>query len=374
MTRWIGLACALIVLTGATIFLYQVLPEPVPEPTLERARRDDRPPPKMEVVGGTVHNFGELVSNVKGSHTWQFKNVGRGPLEIWLDRTSCSCTVAELKTEEGQPQKRVTIPPGGSAPLELTWEARTWTHVKFGQTATIGTNDPDQPTVDLAIVGRIIAPVTAEPSETVSFSEISAEEPHRQTIAIVSYDRPEVKLTRVLSSKAGLIVAEARPMTPEELRQRKVKSGYHLTVEVKPGLSPGRFTEEVLVETDHPNRPELRLAVVGRTIGPISLDPSGLVMPSVSSRVGASRDLKLTVRGAEPTHFEVASKPEKLRVAIVPDDKPGANGRYRVTVTVPPGTSPGVLVDPIVLKTDHPKMHEVKIPVRIYVSSRSEAG
>ncbi len=70
----------------------------------------------------------------------------------------------------------------------------------------------------------------------------------------------------------------------------------------------------------------------------------------------------------------MASKSEKIRVAIARDDQPGAKGRYRLTVTVPPGTSPGVLDDPIVLRTDHPKVHELQIPVRIYVSSRSEAG
>ena len=44
-------------------------------------------------------------------------------------------------------------------------------------------------------------------------------------------------------------------MTPAELAAAKVKSGYHLTVEVKPGMPLGRFTEELLIETDHPDRP-----------------------------------------------------------------------------------------------------------------------
>jgi Protein of unknown function (DUF1573) len=372
MTRWIGLACALVVLTGAATVVYQVLPEPLPEPTIERLRQSDGPPPKLELIGGKVYEFGALAANTKGSHTWLFKNVGRGPLEVWLEQTSCSCTVAQLKTEEGEPKRMVTIPPGGSIPLEVTWEGRTWG--RFGQSATLGTNDPDNRPVNLSVVGTILAPVEAEPSESITFPEISAEESHRQTVAIVSHDRPDLKLTKLVSSKPGLIVAEAKPMTPEELRRRKVKSGYNVTVEVKPGLSPGRFSEELMVETDHPNRPALKLTVVGRTYGPISVVPSGLLMPSVVSRRGASQDLKLIVRGADRTHFEVASKPEKIRVAIAPEDQPGATGRYRVTVTVPPGTSPGVLDDPIVLKTDHPKIHEVRIPVRIYVSSRSEAG
>ena len=66
-------------------------------------------------------------------------------------------------------------------------------------------------------MGTIIAPVDVQPSETVAFPDISNEEAHRATLAIVSADRPELKLTRIATSRPGLIVAEARPMTPEEL-------------------------------------------------------------------------------------------------------------------------------------------------------------
>jgi Protein of unknown function (DUF1573) len=373
MTRWIGLACALIVLTGAGTFLYQAIPDSVPEPTMELHRRIEGPLPKLELIGAKVHEFGTLAMNVKGSHTWQFKNVGQGPLEVWLEQTSCSCTVAQLKTKEGEPKKTVTIAPGDSVPLEVTWEGRKWAP-RFGQTASVGTNDPDNETVNLTILGKIVAPVEVEPSESVTFPEFSAEESHRQTVVIVSPDRPDLKLTKLVSSKPGIIAAEAKPMTPEELQRRKVKSGYEVTIEIKPGLSPGGFSEELMVETDHPNRPSLKLAIVGRTYGPISVVPSGLVMPSVASRQGASQDLKLIVRGADRPRFEVASKPEKIQVAIAREEKAGAEGLYRITVTVPPGTSPGVLNVPIVLKTDHPKIHEVKIPVQIYISSRSDAG
>ena len=66
--------------------------------------------------------------------------------------------------------------------------------------------------------------------------------------------------------------------------------------------------------------------------------------------------------------------PENLEVSIARDDRPDAPGQYRLRVTVRPGTPPGVLDRPIVLKTDHPKAGEVRIPVSIYVSSRSESS
>ncbi len=81
----------------------------------------------------------------------------------------------------------------------------------------------------------------------------------------------------------------------------------------------------------------------------------------------------MTVRGGKETHFEVVAKPEKIEVAIHRDDATDPKGRYRLTVTVPPGTAPGEVEGTIVLKTDHQYARELKIPVTILIS-RSGAG
>jgi hypothetical protein len=373
MLRWITLVSGLIIAIGAAMFVYEALPEPVPEPTIEPTPRPSGgPPPKLEVVGGRSHQFEDMLVGSKGSHSWEFKNVGAGPLEVWLEETTCSCTVAMLKSAEGGSSKKITIAPGQSAPIEVDWEARK--AGRFGQAATLGTTDPDDRSVILSILGTVLPPVDVRPSESITLPDASTEEARRATLTIVSIDRPELKLTKISSSRPGLIVAEAKPMTPEELARLKVKSGYNLAVEVKPGLPTGRFTEDLLIETDHPRQLSLKVVIAGNTVGPISVVPSRIGMPSVASRAGASQDLALIVRGKGETHFEVVSKSEKLRVAISRDEKPEAKGRYRLTVTVPPGTAPGRVDDPIVLKTDHPKVKELRIPVSIYISTRSEAG
>jgi hypothetical protein len=373
MIRWISLACALIVLTGAATFVYQTLPDAVPEPTIElHGRKDSGPPPRLELVGDPFHNFGTMAMDVKGSHTWEFKNVGEGPMEIWLEQTTCSCTVASLKADDGGPSKKVTVPPGGSTPIEVTWEGHKWG--PFGHTASLGTNDPDKPAVMLTVHGKIVAPVEVQPSETIAFPEIPSEEGHRMNLAIVSGDLPDLKLTRIVTSRPDLIKVQATPMAAGELERRKVKSGYDLTVEIKPGMPLGRFTEDLMIDTNHPGRSMMKLTIAGTAIGPIRVVPDRLQMISVASHKGASKDLALIVRGDRETHFEVASRPEGVEVSITRDEKSGAKGHYRLTVTVPPGTPAGVLSHPIVLKADHPEVAEVRIPVSIIVSNRSESG
>ena len=75
------------------------------------------------------------------------------------------------------------------------------------------------------------------------------------------------------------------------------------------------------------------------------------------------------VRGGKPTKFEVIRHPEKLDVQIVPDDTPTMKGRYKMTVTVRPGTSAGPVDGDIVVKTDHPRAAEIKIPVTVLISN-----
>jgi hypothetical protein len=373
MVRWIILACVVVVLTMAATFAVWYVPDTEVPPPVSFHRYEGLPP-KLKLVGQPVYDFGTMPKKSDGSHSWEIQNVGEGELDLWVEQTSCSCTVAKLQSEKSGDEtekKRIRIPPGGSKSIEVTWETRNW--IKFAQTATLGTNDLDHPVLNLSIRGRVLFPVEVEPSDTVAFTTISNEEISRASLTILSPDRAGLKVTKVTSSKPDLIIADVKPMTPEELKSRRVPSGYNVVVEVKPGMPLGSFREELVFQTDHPKQPELKVTVAGKVIGPISVVPQKLEMPSVASEKGASGDLTLIVRGEKETHFQVAHAPGKLQVAIAPDDRPGRKGRYHMRVTVPPGSPTGYLDDPIILRTDHPKVGELKIPVSIYIS-RSDSG
>ena len=191
-------------------------------------------------------------------------------------------------------------------------------------------------------------------------------------IAVYSKERPDLKLTKLSSSKPDLIVLEAKPMTPQQAEVLKIEKGYNVTVTVKPGMPVGDFHEELVIQTDHPKQPEVKISVGGKAFGPISVTPERLRMTDVVSQKGASRDLTLVVRERHGDAFQGGQKPEPLEVAIVRDEKSRLKGQYKMNVKVPPGTATASVGD-IVLKTDNPKASEVKIPVSILVS-RSGPG
>jgi hypothetical protein len=367
MLRWVILVVAVVALTAAATLVVQYMPDsadtskvPVAMPT--------GPQPKVVIDEDPIFDFGRMAQHDGSSHTWLVRNEGDADLEIWLDgKPTCSCTIAKL--EGGQ---KATIKPGVATTIDLSWNTKEF-HDDYSQGAKFGTNDPRTPQFQLAIKGKVYPPVVVFPPQMMQFPRISNEEPHQSKFAVYSQERPELKVIKAVSSKPGLIGAEFKPMTPQEAKQLKVEKGYMVTVEIKPGMPLGNFHEELVVTTDHPKQPEVKMTIGGSVYGPITVTPPGVRMPDVVGRIGASKELTVIVRGGRETKIDVLRKPEKVDVTITPDDRSTHKGRYRLTVSVPPGTAPGEVVGDIVLKTDHPHAAEVIIPVSILIS-RSGAG
>ena len=362
MLRWVILAVAVVFLTAATILVPLYLPDPE---TRSKAPVSvvTGPQPQVEIDQEVTYDFGKMSQHDKGMHTWRIKNTGEANLELWMEgKPTCSCTIAKLENN-----KKAMVEPGKSTTIDLEWNTKDF-HDDYSQGATFGSNDPRLPIFHLTIKGKVHPPVVVYPPEMIQFPTISNEETHRRFIAVFSPDRPELKVLKVLTSKPNLIVATAKPLTPEDAKPLKVESGYQVLIEIKPGMPQGQFLDELIIQTDHPKRPEVRVSIGGKVIGPISIFPPGLRMRDVTSREGASRDLTLMVRGGKETHFQVASQPQHLEVVITPDDRPGMKGQHRVTVKVPPGTAAGTISGEIVLKTDHPLVSEIRVPVDILVS------
>jgi len=368
MKRWLVLAILVVALTATGTIVLQSLPTatpsvsgidyPVPSP-------DNGPKPKAVVDGELTHRFGTMAQETKGERIWTIKNEGEGDLELKKGPSTCSCTIVNFKEGES-----AVLKPGQKQDIRLTWETRE-NNGKYSKSASIVTNDPQHLKFDFVVEGTVRpAVVLYPPTPTIHFPMISNdEEDHEYTIALSSPDKPDLKITKLTSSKPDLVLVDQQPLTEKECKELKIDSGYRVTVNVKGGLPLGAFREEVVIGTDHPQKPEVKLTVTGKMAGPISVSPERLRVLDVPSRTGGRGTVKLLVRGKKPTKFEVERKPENLKVEIEPSDNPSQAGQYRMIVTIPPGTPPGSIEDLIILKTDHPKAGELRIPVNVYIGS-----
>ncbi len=369
MLRWISLVVAVVFLTAVASYYTLSGSNSTKGPVMVGVSEGTGPQPKVEIAQPLVFDFGTLPQQTKHKHTWEVKNVGDGELEMWLSGSTCSCTIAKLAPKEGEEHPRVTVKPKESTTIDLEWDTKQFPSADYAKSATIGTNDPTRQSFTLNVKGKVYPPLVVFPPEMIVLNAVSNEEPRKATIAVFSMDRPETKVTRASTSLPALISATYTPLTDVDRKHLNVKSGgYRVDLEIKPGLPLGRFQEELLVETDHPLQQQVKVSITGNAIGPVGVIPERVHLTDVKSREGRTHKMKILVRGNRETTFEVVDKPAKIEVKITPNEAGNQKGSYTMTVIVPPGTAPGAVEGEIILKTDHPRAAELKIPVRILIS------
>ncbi len=368
MLRWVILAVIVVVLAAMGTLVVQYGTGSSPSWSLPAGGDKQGPQPRAEVEGPLTHEFGQLSTQKTSTKRWKVKNTGQGDLEIWLLGSTCTCTIPKLKGEG----TREVVKPGDSTEIELEWKTKDIIG-EFAKGATIGTNDPSRPEFMLRVHGMVHAPIVVlpEPQEgVVAVGDVETDLGREMSLAVFSPEHPEMKIIKAVTSKPDLIVPHPTPFSKEELEKLKVKGGYRLRLEFKPGLPVGSFREELVIDSNHPDLPRKTLVLAGMASGPISVMPSVLRMVAINGKQGGSGQVTLLVRGGRPTSFTVLRKPEKLDVvSVTSNESASAKGRYRLTVTVAPGTPAGLIEDEIILKTDHPQVSELKVPVSIVVGA-----
>jgi Protein of unknown function (DUF1573) len=374
MKNWIIFAVVVVVLTTVTTLVLAYLPE------LESATGRIRPPvaggtqtkpegpqPKAIVDKPYTFEFGTLPQRTTGKHAWNVKNDGKAPLELWMIESTCSCTLAKFK--DGS---RAVIEPGSTEPILLEFETRE-NNGAYTKGAKIGTNDPNLPSFDLQVHGMVYPAIqTYPPSGFIDYAVITNDvDDNELPIAVFSKDRPDLKILGYKSSKPKDITAKWAPLAKEELEGLKVENGLAVRVNVKGNLPIGDFREEIVLTTDHPKQPEVKIGVSGKMTGSIMSSRERLIMHNVDAAAGGQDQLILTVRGGRETKFELVKAPKGVNVEISPVDASGKKGRYKLVVTIPPGTEPRRIEEEVTFKTDHPKATQVNVPVSIWIGSQT---
>lgn len=361
MLRWVILAFAVVALAAAATVVVQFVPSSEQGWNLPVASDHDGPKPKAEVDKELTYEFGDMPQHATGRRTWTITNAGEADLEIWKGSSTCMCTIAELK--EGD---KMVLKPGESTEIDLEWKTND-VQGEFHKGANIETNDPDRPTIPLFVHGTINPPVIVIPGESIDLGNLTPDDPQDHFIALYSPDRPEIEITEVKTSNPDLLKTSVEPMNEEELKLAQMKTGWKIHLQVGAGYPIGHLREEILIKTDHPLRPEIRVTAAGTVSGAISVVPERVRMMNVKSRDGASTELTLVVRGGKEAKIEVAQTPKNLDATVEPAES--AQGRYKLKISVPQGVPAGYIDGDIVLKTDQEDAAELRVPVSILVGT-----
>ncbi len=335
----------------------------------------NKPTPKV-AVDRTDYDFGTVDREVGGKHDFTFTNSGNAPLRISL--TLASSPAATWKIE------REMIPPGESGKVTITWKP-TKDPGSERQTATVSTNDPARPEVELTITGRIQVLLRSSPEE-LALGRVSTGESATAQLRLWSYhDEPLKILGQQWSDPATgqYLEAAVQPLSAEDLAADPLaRSGVRVEVTAKPGLPEGKLRQELILRTNLASTPMLMLPITGTISSEVVVvsrhwDPDRgiLFLGEMSRSTGKQLQALLVARG--PLRKEVTFKvadvtPSVLKVTIGEprEVNDGVVVETPLTIEIPPGSpsmnrlsTGGGAMGEITLETTHPRVPKLQMHV-----------
>jgi hypothetical protein len=323
-------------------------------------------------------DFGTMQRGTSMSHGFVFRNIGHGPLTLRVGNTSCKCTLGSVPEDP--------IPPGGEVSVTLEWTAKI-NAGPFRQTATVQTNDPNKPRVELQVDGKVIEATGVTPSSFI-FDKVMADESKSAEIYVMAMAQDTIEVgTPVLSTAETREFFDVRvdPVERSALPNPDAKQGVKVTVTAKPGLPLGRFDQWLRLSTNIKDAKTLELPIVGRVVGNISVhgrlwseEQGVLRLGTVSSEKGTSAELNIVIRGdgADATELSVVASDPKELIAKLGERKVLSPTLVHVplVVEIPPGTPPMAHLDTeqgeagkIMLKTTSKEAAQMVLHVRFAV-------
>lgn len=304
--------------------------------------------PRLE-LSPTEFDFKEVWPGDPAEGEFTVRNSGTAPLSLET-RSSCGCTVVS--------KPRARLDPGESTTFKISY---TTTRAGPAQKSVqLITNDPEQRSVTIKVVGTVRALVVATPSDRIAFNNLDPDTVESKTV------RLETKHDRPLNLK--LRPDQNHESFEVELKEIEAGRVYDLTVTTKPPLRPKVNAATVQLDTGHEKVPTFPVQVTAHVTPPVTVSPPRLTV-SATSGEPTEHILRLESRTAEPVRItEVKPNLDAIEWEILPLVEPPAESRtwtQQVRVTLPPYADLPAGGATVQLLTDaaDEQYREIKVPV-----------
>lgn len=210
-----------------------------PMPTEQVVNPNEAP---VIVFDPPIADMGEMAAEVAKTVTIQIKNVHSEPIRISKAIPGCGCTTPVWPKDP--------IPPGGSAPCEITLKPGATQGIKLSKKVTFQIENHNP--VVLSVEGNVVAYVVMTPAMLESPSE-DGSTTAPGIISLESADGTAFKIT------------EVSPPVIKDL-STEAKQRHTLTVDWANWESAGR-SPKISIKTDHPKSPSLTMLVKRSMVG-----------------------------------------------------------------------------------------------------------
>ncbi len=321
-------------------------------------RADDGPAapqgPRLHVARKTV-DFGELIQGRSTTVEVPIENRGDAPLTIGRIEVSCGCTVTSLP--DGP------IPPGGRATLSLRYDSADKLGAQSVQ-VLLYSDDPTQGDFGrfctrLLLQGEVRSLYRANPVG-LFFGEVvrGTEAVERRVVLTGTAEARHGFTARLAEPLPGFYRVRLEPTPPAKPGGKP--AGLTVVVTLAPDAPRGELNHQVVLETDVPEQPRLRLPCVGIVTGRI-VGPDAVHFLRLPRETGAERVVPIERRddrqGLEVVRVEADGR---LVAATV---EPVSAQRVDLRLRVPPGAPPGPFATRVRLVLADPDQPVLDVPV-----------
>ncbi len=194
-----------------------------------------------------TYDFGQVVEGEKVQFTFRFRNVGDEVLVLSNVRSSCGCTAALLSSSR--------IAPGDIGELQATFDSKGFRGA-VNKTIFVETNAPEQPEITFGLFG-MVQPVLLTKPDRVRWGKVESTEPLEAVVTIVNQsDVPVVLQDARVTSENIAVALDVKQLAPGEEAHLRVTGTF--------AAEKTRIGGYIIVRTDHPRVPQLRVAVSAR--------------------------------------------------------------------------------------------------------------
>ena len=343
---------------------------------------------KIEVVNGTELDFGLMMAGTKRSHKFIFKNVGQADAKIWFLKSTCKCTIGKFEN--------AVLKPGEETEVELEWKAESQFD-EFAQSATIGTDCPNQEEIKLMIQGRLGQAFVFDPTAH-SIGDIYSNTETVVPVSIYSFQESPLDISAaqvqdgILSKKIKVELAEERHLKPGELPEKAdARHVVDAKIRLSPGLPAGPLNLIIKFARKSSGREQevefLEYNVRARCITPVRIiagddyseNRNIYNLGVAKSSEGLKKRFMIAVRredsDADPNVRIAKSTPSQLKATLGEPSVTAAQRIYPITLEVPPGSDPVELdgtfskdFGKIVIETDMESSPQIPIYVKFRIT------
>ncbi len=290
-----------------------------------------------------VVDVGEMRRGAEIRHDFVIRNDGDAPLEITEVKPACGCTVASFDE---------VIAPGATGRVRTVVETTAFGG-PIAKAVTVFTSDPETPSLNLVVKANVREPVVVRPGYA-RFVTVQGQAVASSAQTVSAAGRPELQVLGV-KSPYPFVTASWAP-------DGKAPGRWRIELSLDPEAPAGPLADYAVVRTDHPEQPEVKIAVSGLVRPVIAVAPRIADFGRRELDEPQRKSLEVKNLGEAAVELtEATSDLAGLRAEIEPVEE---GKHYRIRLTLMPGLPKGDFEGRLTIRTSSSRQPVLEVPLR----------